>query len=138
MKAVKVQTILDHLQPSVVVIEAPATTPNMADVARLRTVAAIVAKAATAQQLIVSLVCSAALWCQARNIPCHCLAPSALKKYATGVGNSGKQSMIIAANETFALDLPVEDHEKTGVDNVADALWLCKYGVDNFSVERDL
>lgn len=70
------------------------------------------------------------LW--ASGIPFHTFAPTAIKKFATGKGNSGKEGMV----EAFKKDTGVSIYEAIGVketntspsSDIVDSYWTAKYG----------
>ena len=94
---------------------------------------AIVARVATAAEFLGGLKVTVATWCEERDIPTHGLAIAQIKKFATGKGNSGKVAMINACNEQFGTTLDPENYEKTGDDNIADAVFTCAMGIDLYS-----
>lgn len=63
----------------------------------------------------------------AASIPWAEVAPSALKKYATGKGNADKDGVLLAAARRFP------DHNITGND-IADAVILAAMGADHLGV----
>ena len=63
--------------------------------------------------------------CDLCNIQYTSIHSAALKKYATGKGNSPKDLMLVLAREKWGKD--VID------DNQADALWMMEWGKDGFS-----
>lgn len=61
------------------------------------------------------------LWCD--DIPLAVVPPGTLKKYATGVGNAGKDAVLLATAKRFP--------EFNGGNDEADALWLAAMGADH-------
>lgn len=61
------------------------------------------------------------LCCYNRNIPYHCIAPTALKKFVTGKGNSPKEVMMMTALKRWGFEA------KT--NNEADAYGLARIGL---------
>jgi Holliday junction resolvasome RuvABC endonuclease subunit len=92
----------------------------------------ILARAATSAELIGAYKTTVCTWCEEHNVPCTGFPIGTIKKRATGRGNANKEEMIRAANETFGLGLAVEGYESTGVDNIADAIWVCLLGMENY------
>lgn len=94
---------------------------------------AAVARAVTGAQLVHSLSAILVTWADENNVPCQSVPVATLKRYATGSGNAKKEDMIAAANKEFGTEFVAADYEKTGVDNIVDAMFLCKFGVHNYS-----
>lgn len=65
-------------------------------------------------------------FCEENGIEYTGVDTSRLKRRATGKGNAGKEAMIDAANDEFAINPPLTN------DNIADAMWLLKYGLEAF------
>ena len=63
------------------------------------------------------------------NISFHLIAPSSVKKYATGKGNSNKESMIEAFRETTGIDLlsVLDCSYNSPASDIADSYFICKY-----------
>lgn len=55
------------------------------------------------------------------------VAPSVVKKYATGKGNAGKGAVVDAASRRYP------EVDTGGDDNQADALWLAALGLDHLT-----
>lgn len=94
---------------------------------------ALVARAVSGAQVVHGLAAILTTWAEERDIPCEAVGIGVLKKYATGNGGSNKEAMIKACNEQFGTEFAVEDYDKTGVDNIADSMFLCKMAVHNYS-----
>ena len=98
-----------ELQPEVVAYEAPVAHHS----------------GAHAAELAYALISRVQEECETAALDCVGLAPSALKRYATGKGVAEKGAMVEAARERFP-SLAVEDH------NAADALLLLAWALDGF------
>ncbi len=72
-------------------------------------------------------------WAEERNIPCQGIPIGTIKRFATGKGNANKIEMIEACNKTFGTEFKTADYESTGVDNIADAMFLCSMAVTQYS-----
>lgn len=55
-----------------------------------------------------------------------------IKKLATGNTKATKQEMVEAANNNWNVKLDVENCEKNGDDDKADALWIAQLGLETF------
>lgn len=64
------------------------------------------------------------LWCYDNEVPTKIVTPKAVKKHATGNGNSKKDKMFVAAKQKWP-NLSIID------DNVADALWILDYAMND-------
>lgn len=95
--------------------------------------AAIIARVATAAEFLGALKSTVGVWCETRNIPAHGFGITEIKRYATGKGNVGKVEMIEAANEQLGANFEVEGYEKSGVDNICDAAFVCKMCLESYS-----
>lgn len=93
----------------------------------------MVARAVTGAQVVHSLAAVLLTWAERRNIPCQSVPIKTLKKYATGSGAANKEKMIDACNLRFGTVLDPATYQQTGADNVADAMFLCGLGVDEYA-----
>ena len=71
-------------------------------------------------------------FCESLSIPYTAFSVSEIKREATGKGNAGKEAMVQAAINEFGASLTVKDCEKTGDDDIADALWILKLTLDSY------
>lgn len=64
------------------------------------------------------------------------VAPTAIKKYATGKGNANKNMMINTfmdiENINIREELSLKENNITPTSDIIDSYWICKYGVDNY------
>jgi hypothetical protein len=93
----------------------------------------IVARVATAAELLGGFKITLATWAEEHGIPVQGYSIGAIKKFATGKGNAGKPAMITAASTRFGVDLDPDGYESTGADNIADALWICQMTVATYA-----
>lgn len=77
-----------------------------------------------ATELCVGLQTHTQSWCASHGLECAPVATQALKKFATGKGNAGKDEMIEAAKVILGRD-PVDDNE-------ADAVHIGMWAVEQF------
>lgn len=94
---------------------------------------AIVARVATAAEFLGGLKVTLSTWCEEHGIPAHGLAIAEIKKFGAGKGNANKVDMINACNQRYGTTLVPEDYEKTGDDNIADAIFVCGMGLESYS-----
>jgi Holliday junction resolvasome RuvABC endonuclease subunit len=66
-------------------------------------------------------------------IPFELIAPSSIKKYATGKGNSNKEAMIETYKEVAGFDLlsELDCTYNSPASDVADSYFICKYKTEN-------
>ena len=134
LRYIRLKQFLSITQPDVILYEEVKYTgqsqpPGMAK----QNLTALVARAVSGAQVVHGLSAILTTWCEERDIPCEAVPIGVLKKYATGKGSANKEAMITACNEQFGTEFEVEDYDKTGVDNIADSMFLCKMGVHNYS-----
>jgi len=100
-------------------------------------ITALLARTGTQTEFQGGLKAILSAWAEEHGVPCHGLAISAIKKHATGKGNSGKPDMLRACNERFGTDFDPEDYKSTGADNMADAAFVCEIGLTEYSEAFD-
>jgi Holliday junction resolvasome RuvABC endonuclease subunit len=132
LRILRLFKLLEMLEPDLILFERVRHTPNQQMIRQLKSIAAVVAKAATSIELIGALTAALSVWAEQRGIPVQGVGIQEIKKFATGSGAAGKPDVIAAANSKFEAGLPVINFEKTGADNIADAMFLCSMGVENF------
>jgi len=123
-RLVRLKQFLSTFGPHMVAYEEVKSTPPAMQ-GRMSP-AAIMARAAPAAELLGSLKAMMAVWCHENDVPAEGYPIGTIKKFATGKGNANKVQMIEAANEFFHVNLEVEDYDKLGTDNIADAMWVCR------------
>jgi Holliday junction resolvasome RuvABC endonuclease subunit len=92
----------------------------------------IVARVATAAELLGGFKITLTTWCEEHEVPAVGYPIGTIKKHATGKGNAGKPAMIAAANKHFGVELDPSDYEQTGADNIADAMWICDMAINQY------
>lgn len=95
---------------------------------------AIIARVSTASELLGAFKCTVCTWCEENDIPCTGFKITQVKKRATGKGNANKEAMIAACNEQFGSVLDPEGYESSGVDNIADAAWICFMAQEQYAL----
>lgn len=94
---------------------------------------AIVARVAAPAEFLGGLKVTVSTWAEEHGIAAQGVGIARIKQFATGKGNASKVDMIKAANEKFGISLAVDDYEKHGTDNIADALFVCNIGMEYYS-----
>lgn len=134
LRHIRLKQFLAIVKPDLVMYEEVKYDPPQ-DVMKSRGhgMGGVVARVATAAEFLGGLKTTLAVWAEERQIPAHGIAIAAIKKYATDKGNASKEMMIAAANEKFMTNFAAEDYDKTGVDNIVDAAFVCDMGVTLYS-----
>ena len=67
------------------------------------------------------------------DIPYQLIAPSSVKKFATGKGNANKEMMIDAFKETAGFDLlgELDCTYNSPASDIADSYFICKFQSEN-------
>jgi hypothetical protein len=89
-----------------------------------------VARGAKAAELAGAYKATLACWCEEHAVPSTGFPLATVKKRATDLGNAGKPEVIRACNRVFGTDLDPDGYEQSGVDNIADAAWVCLLGLE--------
>lgn len=130
LRFVRLRQFLHVLDPDAVFFEDVRYTP--AEKVTRYNAAQIVARAATSCELFGAFKATVAAWCEAAGVPCGSFPIGEIKKRATTRGNANKEQVIAAANAAFGCALDPDGYEATGVDNVADAAWVCLMGIEQY------
>lgn len=128
IRFLRLRQFLIAVQPSAVFYENVKFTP--AEAITRYSAARVLARTATSSELIGAFRATVVTLCEELNIPCTGFAVKEIKKRATGKGNANKEDMIKACNELFKTDFDPETYEQTGVDNIADAAFVCLLGLE--------
>jgi len=123
LRFIRLKQFLAVLQPDFIGFEAVHYTPPAE--LKGKPIGIVVARVATAAELLGAFKTILVTWAEERGIPAEGIAIGTIKKHATGKGNSNKKDMIVAANARFQLKLDPGTYEQTGVDNIADAMFVC-------------
>ena len=124
IRFVRLRRFLNLMQPSLIGYEQPKFTPS-GSVTRFNA-GAIMARAAKSMEFFGALMSVVASWAEENGVPCQGFPIGTIKRHATGKGNANKIQMIEACNKVFDTDFELtEDYKTTGVDNVADAAFIC-------------
>lgn len=95
-------------------------------------VGAVIARIATASELLGAFRATVCTWAEENGIPCTGFKIGTIKKRATGKGNSNKEDIIKACNALIGSDLATEGYELLGTDNVADAVFVTLLGLEQY------
>lgn len=90
----------------------------------------IVARVASASELLSSFRAVALLWAEDHNIPFIGIPIGTIKRIATGSGRANKAAMIQACNKQFGTTL---EEGAPGSDNAADAAFILYAGLLNYN-----
>ena len=130
----RLRCFLTRVCPDIVFMEEVRYTP--AEAVNRYNAARIVARAATSAELLGAFKQTVSLWCNDHDVHCAGIPIGTIKKRATGRGNANKTQMIEACNEEFQTNFDVEGYETTGVDNIADAAWVLRCGLEEYGDGR--
>jgi Holliday junction resolvasome RuvABC endonuclease subunit len=131
IRFVRLRKFLSALSPDFVAYEDVKFTPEEA-LTRF-SAARVLARAATASELIGAFRATVVTWCEENNLPCTGFGVGTIKKFATNIGNASKEEIIKACNEKFKTDFDPETYKSTGVDNIADAAFICLLAYNQYS-----
>lgn len=126
LRLVRLRQFLTVMSPAMIFCEDVKNTPAGM---HGRSVAAIMARAATAAEFLGALKSVTATFAELHGIPLGAIPIAHIKKRATGKGNAGKPDMVVAMNEHFGLKIDPEDEHAA---NVADALFTLLEGLDRY------
>jgi hypothetical protein len=132
LRHIRLKQFLSVLQPDLIGYEDVKFTPDKATFGS-KGIGMIVARVASAAELLGGFKITLTTWAEERNIPAVGYAIGSIKKAATGKGNASKEAMIKAANKHYGVDLDPEDYRATGADNLADALHVCRMALEAYS-----
>jgi Holliday junction resolvasome RuvABC endonuclease subunit len=95
---------------------------------------AILARVSTASEFLGALKATVCTWCEEYDVPCVGFGIGTIKKRATGRGNANKEAMIEACNKLFGACFETEGYEMSGVDNIADASFVCLLAQEQYGL----
>lgn len=97
------------------------------------TAAQAVARVSTAAELFGAFKGALCLWAETRGVPLTGFTITEIKKHAAS-GRANKEKMIQACNEKFGTTFSAEGYEQTGVDNIADAMFVLDLGLQEYGL----
>lgn len=134
LRIVRLKQFLSILEPDLIFYEeVKYTGQNEPAGMQKNNLTAMVARAVSGAQVVHALQATLVGWAEERDIPTQAVGIGVLKKFATGKGVADKAKMIEACNAEFGTDFDPETYEQTGVDNIADSMFLCAMAVQNYS-----
>jgi hypothetical protein len=136
LRMLRLQALLSLVNPDLVGLEDvkfAAVNPEIYGGGQ-KTLQAVIARVSKPAEFLGALKCTAAAWAEARERPLACYGIQEIKKFATGKGQCNKLAMVQAANRQFAAGFTEDEEQllKEGIDNVADALWVCAMTVQHY------
>lgn len=123
LRHIRLKQFLSVLSPDLIGFEDVKYTPQSEGL-KGKPIGMIVARVATASELIGGFKVTMATWAEEHGVPTQGIAIGSIKKHATGKGNANKIDMIEAANEKFGVSLDTDDYQTSGTDNIADAMHI--------------
>lgn len=135
IRFIKLRQFLAVIKPDLVAFEDVRYTPPNTG---FQSVGAVIARAATACEWFGALKATMATWCEAQGIPSTGIPIGTIKKRATGKGNANKADIISACNKEFGMDFEVDGYENSGVDNIADAVYVCSILLEQYGLGLDI
>ena len=133
IRYVRFKQFLSVTAPNLVVYEEVKFTGQAPAPGAAKSLAALVARAVSGAQVVHGLQAILTAWCEENDVPCQSVGIGTLKKFATGKGNANKVEMIHACNQKFQTEFVAEGYENSGVDNIADSMFLCSMAVTAYS-----
>ena len=137
LRHIRLKQFLAVADPDLVMFEDVKHTPGQDQMAArgYQGIGAIVARVATASELLGGFKITLTTWCEERGIPAQGIGIGQIKKHATGKGVADKTAMILACNEQFGTDFDSSEdvYKREGTDNMADAAFVCDMGVRLYS-----
>jgi len=131
LRHVRLKQFLSVLKPDLLAFEDVKFSPDIKGFGGKR-IGMIVARIATAAELLGGFKITLCTWAEEHDVPATGYAIGTIKKHATGKGNANKVQMIEAANERFGVKLDPVDYEKSGADNIADAMHICDMAISHY------
>lgn len=132
LRIVRLKAFLEALRPDLVAYEKVRNVPAMKPGGSMSPTQ-LLARVASAASLIGALEAAASEWCEVRGIPLAAFTIQAIKQFVTGGGRASKVDVISAVNSRYGTELPTTDIERTGADNIADAIAICAMAVEHYS-----
>lgn len=135
IRFVRLRHFLESISPKLIAYEDVKFTPSSGDIFgkfNKFSISRVLARSARASELIGAFRATVATWAEEENIPCVGIPIGEIKKRATGKGNSDKIEIINACNGLFGTDFASETYKTTGVDNIADAAFVCLIACEQY------
>jgi Holliday junction resolvasome RuvABC endonuclease subunit len=122
---VRLRGFLNTVEPDAIAYEdVKYTPPKEFFVNKKFGIPAILARVATASEVLGGMKVTVATWAQERSLPSMGFGVTTIKKFATGNGRANKEDMINAANKNFNTAFDPAKYKADGIDNVVDAAFV--------------
>jgi len=130
IRFVRLRHFLEALRPALVAYE---DVKFDMPVSQGLSAGALMARVATASELLGAYKATVVAWCEERDIPCVGFKIATIKKRATNRGNAGKVDIIQACNTLFGTEFSTDGYENSGVDNIADSAFVCRLALEQYA-----
>lgn len=122
---VRLRAFLNVVQPDAVAYEdVKYSPPREFFLNKKFGIPAVLARVATASEVLGGLKVTVATWTQENNLLSNGYGIATIKKFATGSGRASKEDMIAAANRTLGTAFDQAKYKSDGLDNVCDAAFV--------------
>jgi len=122
---VRLRGFLNIVNPDAIAYEdVKYTPPREFFINRKFGIPAIMARVATASEVLGGMKVTVATWAEEKQIPSMGFGITTIKKFATGSGRANKEDMIKAANKNFETAFDPAKYKTDGIDNVVDAAFV--------------
>lgn len=122
---VRLRGFLNIVNPDAIAYEdVKYTPPREFFINRKFGIPAIMARVATASEVLGGMKVTVATWAEEKQIPSMGFGITTIKKFATGSGRANKEDMIKAANKNFETAFDPAKYKNDGIDNVVDAAFV--------------
>jgi len=131
IRFIRLRHFLSAISPDLVAFEDVKYTPPNTG---FQSIGAILSRAATACEWFGALKATLCTWCEENGVGVTGVPIGAIKKRATGKGNANKSDVINACNKEFGFDFDPEGYESSGVDNIADSVFVCSLLIEQYGL----
>jgi Holliday junction resolvasome RuvABC endonuclease subunit len=122
---VRLRSFLNTVQPDAIAYEdVKYSPPREFFVNKKFGIPAVLARVATASEVLGGLKVTVATWAQEHSLLSNGYAIATIKKFATGNGRASKEDMIAAANRALGTAFDQSKYKTDGLDNVCDAAFV--------------
>jgi len=125
VRFVRLRGFLNVVKPEAIAYEdVKYTPPKEFFINRKFGIPAIMARVATASEVLGGMKVTVATWAEEKTIPSTGFGITTIKKFATGSGRANKEDMIKAANKNLGTAFDPAKYKSDGIDNVVDASFV--------------
>jgi hypothetical protein len=132
IRFIRLRHFLSAIKPDLIAYEDVRYTPPSGT--GFMSAGALLARAAPACEWFGALKATVSTWAEENSVPCTGMPIGTIKKRATGKGNANKVDIIKACNNEFGFDFDPEGYESSGVDNIADSVYVCALAVEQYGM----